>query len=170
MEFPFDEEWKDVVGYEGIYKVSNFGRVKNIKTHKFLKIAKTDGIPTVTLSKKENNRTINKYKCRVDRIECVAFLGIGYGFEIPTILHKDGNVLNNKLDNLKYAGAGNPGKIFYLLQVYKLKNKSKILTCSGTVGEIAEYFNISKGVLRKHIAKKQYFAHKDNELYYIVVI
>ena len=36
-----DEYWKDVVGYEGIYKVSNFGQVKSIKFNKE-KILKLD--------------------------------------------------------------------------------------------------------------------------------
>ena len=26
-----EEIWKDVVGYEGLYKVSNFGQVKSLK-------------------------------------------------------------------------------------------------------------------------------------------
>lgn len=31
------EEWKDIVGFEGYYKVSNNGNIKNIKTGKILK-------------------------------------------------------------------------------------------------------------------------------------
>ena len=27
------EEWKSVGGYEGIYEVSNFGRIKSLKRH-----------------------------------------------------------------------------------------------------------------------------------------
>lgn len=27
---PTSEEWKDVIGYEGIYQVSNFGNVKSL--------------------------------------------------------------------------------------------------------------------------------------------
>jgi len=26
-----DEEWKDIVGYEGYYQISNLGRVKRLK-------------------------------------------------------------------------------------------------------------------------------------------
>ena len=28
------EEWRDIVGYEGLYQVSNLGRVKSLKNHK----------------------------------------------------------------------------------------------------------------------------------------
>lgn len=31
------EEWKDVVGYEGLYEVSNLGNVRNKQTRKVLK-------------------------------------------------------------------------------------------------------------------------------------
>ena len=32
------EEWKNIKGYEGLYKISNLGRVKNLKTNKILKL------------------------------------------------------------------------------------------------------------------------------------
>lgn len=33
-----NEEWRPVVGYEGIYEVSNFGRVKRIAPHSVLRM------------------------------------------------------------------------------------------------------------------------------------
>jgi hypothetical protein len=37
----FNEEvWKDIKGYDGIYKVSNFGRIKSIRNNKILKLYK----------------------------------------------------------------------------------------------------------------------------------
>ena len=41
-----DEVWKDIVGYEGLYQISNFGRVKSLprngtkNTIKYLKSVK----------------------------------------------------------------------------------------------------------------------------------
>lgn len=32
-----EEIWKDVEGYEGLYQVSNFGRVKRVNTGRILK-------------------------------------------------------------------------------------------------------------------------------------
>ena len=29
-----NEEWRDVVGYEGLYQVSNMGRIKSLNTSK----------------------------------------------------------------------------------------------------------------------------------------
>ena len=31
------EIWKDIENYEGLYQVSNLGKVKNVKTQKILK-------------------------------------------------------------------------------------------------------------------------------------
>lgn len=47
------EEWRDVVGYEGLYKVSNFGRVKSFQRNKIMIISPTKcgRYPYVTLFK-----------------------------------------------------------------------------------------------------------------------
>ena len=33
-----NEIWRDIKGYEGKYQISNFGRVRNVKTGKVLKL------------------------------------------------------------------------------------------------------------------------------------
>jgi len=33
-----DEIWKDIIGYEGLYQVSNLGNVKSVKKNKLMKI------------------------------------------------------------------------------------------------------------------------------------
>lgn len=44
------EIWKDIKGYEGLYQVSNLGRVKGLKRNKILKPGKDkDGYLYVTL-------------------------------------------------------------------------------------------------------------------------
>ena len=45
------EEWKDIKGYEGLYQISNFGRVKSLyfKKEKILKPHSTKGYLTVRL-------------------------------------------------------------------------------------------------------------------------
>ena len=47
-----EEVWKDIQGYEGLYQVSSFGRVKRVTTGRILKGWKnTKGYLLVTLSK-----------------------------------------------------------------------------------------------------------------------
>ncbi|MDE6210088.1 MAG: HNH endonuclease [Lachnospiraceae bacterium] len=101
------EEWKDIVGYEGIYCVSNFGRVKRIgkyrnqvtewESNRLLKPAiKNNGYLYVQLCK--NNKTKSKM---VHRLVAEAFL------DNPdnklTVNHIDGNRANNNVHNLEWA-------------------------------------------------------------------
>lgn len=53
------EIWKPVIGYEGIYEVSNQGEVRNFKTKK-LKKQKSNycGYLSVTLKKERKSKTI----------------------------------------------------------------------------------------------------------------
>ncbi len=70
------ERWKDVIGYEGLYQVSDQGRVKSIKRRyageKILKASpdKRDGRPVVCLSNKAKTRNF-----WVHRLVLEAFVG-----------------------------------------------------------------------------------------------
>lgn len=91
------EEWLDVVGFEGIYQVSNFGRIQNVKTGKIKEqtISKTDNRPYLSLWKN------NKIKvCRPHKLVMEAFVGIRpKGLEC---CHNDGNPQNNHWSNLRW--------------------------------------------------------------------
>jgi len=90
------EIWKPVVGFENIYSVSNFGRVRREKTLRILKPNLwRNTYPSVLLS----NKSIHK-KYRIHVIVTRAFLGQrpkGTG-----VNHKDGVKTNNRLENLEY--------------------------------------------------------------------
>lgn len=95
------EIWKDVVGYEGIYEVSNKGRIKSKHYGKkvFLKTQKTyDGYITTKLSIGGNSK-----RCSLHRLVAIAFLGNPENK--PQVNHKDGNKLNNYMDNLEWVTA-----------------------------------------------------------------
>ena len=95
------EEWKDIKGYEGLYQVSNLGRVKslsntNTRKEKILKPIYHARYYQITLSK--NNIRI---QYRVHRLVAEAFIPNPDG--LPIINHKDENPLNNNVDNLEWC-------------------------------------------------------------------
>ena len=100
----FVEIWKDVKGYEGIYQVSNKGKVKSLdrkivssdgKTHnykgKILKPFLRKGYYSVNLRYSGTRKV-----CDVHRIMANSFIGCG-----KVVNHKDGNKLNNNLENIE---------------------------------------------------------------------
>ena len=99
------EVWKDVVGYEGRYQVSNLGRIKSLpnqrrKSELILKQAshKTPGHKIVNLTSNDGGW---KQKCHwVHRLVLEAFVGpCPAGMEG---CHNDGNPKNNELGNLRW--------------------------------------------------------------------
>lgn len=87
------EVWKNIVGYEGLYKISNQGRIKSVrfKTHKILK--PNGAYKHIVLRK---DKTSKQYY--IHRLVWESFNG-----PIPesmVINHKDENPENNNLGNL----------------------------------------------------------------------
>ena len=92
-----NEIWVPVLGYESIYEVSNFGRVKNILkfNNRIRNPRKTkDGYLYLELSS-YYKRTTKK----VHRIVAESFFGKE---EDKCVNHIDGNKLNNNIDNLEW--------------------------------------------------------------------
>lgn len=96
------EIWKDIEGYEGLYQVSNLGRVKSfprngtIKEERILKPNKVGGYLQVALQNHKNR----KYK-KVHRLVAETF--------IPNLENKrevnhiDGDKTNNCVENLEWV-------------------------------------------------------------------
>lgn len=92
-----NEIWKDVKGYEGLYVVSNLGRVKRVRSGRIRtqKIAK-NGYCQVNLSK---NNQVKFYL--VHRLVANAF--IPNPNNLPQVNHKDENKTNNYIENLEWC-------------------------------------------------------------------
>jgi hypothetical protein len=92
-----EEVWKDINGFEGLYEVSNYGRVRTIKTQlirspffhkkKYLK---------VTLRRKDH-----KKHYRIHRLVAQAF--IPNPDNKAEVNHKDFNKINNHVNNLEWT-------------------------------------------------------------------
>ena len=96
------EEWRDAIGFEGFYKISNYGRILTVKSNtiKKLTIDKHDGRPYCCLWANNKQAQVRPHKLVLE-----AFVGKRpIGMEC---CHNDGNPQNNHLSNLRWDTAKN---------------------------------------------------------------
>lgn len=95
-----EEIWKDIKGYEGLYQISNFGNIKSKKRQgtngKITKQVSKIGYYIVDLYKESKRQT--KYLHRI-----IAETFIPNPNNLKCINHKDGNKLNNSIENLEWC-------------------------------------------------------------------
>ena len=95
------EVWKDVVGYEGVYMVSNLGRVRGMYGKILRPLARQHGYLSVFLYGKGNNA--RKYKqFSIHRLVAEAFIENPNGY--AEVNHLDEDKTNNRADNLEWCG------------------------------------------------------------------
>lgn len=100
MENFDNEQWRDIAGYEGIYQVSNLGRVRSLKFGKVrvLRPQKDkDGYLLVSLCKGGKIK-----KCRVHRIVASAFITNNDDAK-NEINHRNEIKSDNRVSNLEYC-------------------------------------------------------------------
>ena len=91
------EKWKDIPNFNGLYQVSNNGNIKRAKDEYIFKKNKNSrGYRIITLTKDKK-----EYSLSVHRLVAEAF--IPNPNNLPQINHKDGNKLNNKIENLEWC-------------------------------------------------------------------
>ena len=103
------EIWKDIKGYEGLYQVSNLGRVK--RTNPGNRVVSADGTlkPTrrqhgylgVMLYGKGGHATRGFKHCSVHRLVAEAFIPNPNGY--AEVNHIDEDKTNNRVDNLEWV-------------------------------------------------------------------
>ena len=97
-----NEIWKDIKGYEGLYQVSNLGRIRSFHEYKgtnyrIVSLGKGKiGYLTVCLHLKGKRKTFN-----VHRLVAETFIKKPIGKDF--VNHKDENKQNNKVSNLEWC-------------------------------------------------------------------
>jgi hypothetical protein len=92
-----EEAWKDIEGFEGLYQISNTGRVKSLRKEIILKQHNTpNGYPYIILKVQgiQKNKMIHRL---------VALTFILNPKNKPEVNHKDGNKQNNHVENLEWV-------------------------------------------------------------------
>ena len=54
-----EEVWKDIKGWEGLYEVSNYGRVRNMKRGNFLTVIENNSVHLSSIGRKKNKLVHN---------------------------------------------------------------------------------------------------------------
>lgn len=94
------EEWKPIEGFEGLYEISSYGRVKSFNVSSSGKILRpspdSGGYLRTSLTKDGKRKYVN-----VHRLVANAFLPRIDGK--TCVNHIDGNKANNRLDNLEWC-------------------------------------------------------------------
>lgn len=152
-----DEIWRPVKGYEGLYEVSNMGRVKSLHTSQGIilkQCTRSGGYAGINLHK---GGTCN-YKL-VHRLVATAFIRNPNNYEC--VNHKDGDKKNNTVDNLEWCTRSYNAKHAYRNNLMSRNGQKKSVILYkrygeySSVTEAAEALEIEPGSLSNAIHKSQ---------------
>ena len=134
------EVWKDVVGHEGKYKVSNEGKVMNLTS--LLSSSKRGGYPSVTLRRDGKGKP--HY---VHRLVAQAFLPNPE--ELPNVNHKDEDKGNPHVSNLEWCDQ-------HYNMDYSLAKEYTLTSPSGAVYHVRGLYKFC----REHELRAQHLSHR----------
>ena len=137
------EIWKDVEGYEGLYQISNLGKVRN-KNQLIKSFPDKLGYRNVFLFKSNKKQTK-----KLHRLVAQAFIENPNNY--PIINHKNGIKNDNRIENLEWTTYKNNS-------IYAVKNgliKTKKVMCLEThkIYESIKEASKEVGVFDGHITK-----------------
>ena len=107
-----NEVWKDIVGYEGLYQVSNLGRIKSLPRQilsgiYYSNVRTTDEIIKSTTISNAGYELVALYKNNKEKRftvhRLVAKTFIPNPDNLPEVNHKDEDKLNNHVGNLEWC-------------------------------------------------------------------
>lgn len=137
------EIWKEILGYEGLYEVSNLGKVRNMKTGRILKLrGNTKKYWRIVLSK---NGQCREYK--LHRLVAQAFLPNPNKY--PQVNHKDNNPDNNTVDNLEWCTALYNVRYSQAIPILQYDLNGNFIREWGGQNEASERLNIPQGNICK---------------------
>lgn len=174
------ENWKDIPGYEGIYQASTFGNIRTVegKTTSNKRYPVRRWKSRVLKGRGDNPKTgkrVNLWKdgkpkdWLVARLVAITFLGNPpEGF---TVNHKDGNRLNNNLDNLEWLSLADNIKHGFANGLYPTKavkltcvNKPEVFVFA-SMSDCDRFFKRHKGYTSAAIINNRWIYDAEGNVY-----
>ena len=154
------EIWKDIPDYEGLYQVSNLGRVMGLDRFVDLKSGKKRFVkgrvlkPYLTGNKGDKYCVVdlaNKKSYKVHRLVAMAF--IPNPRNLSFVNHKDENKLNNNVTNLEWCT--HVYNVRYSVEkIRQNHHRTKVLMINKVSNEVVKTYQMMKDV-EKDGMKKQ---------------
>jgi hypothetical protein len=121
------EIWRDVKGFEGLYKVNRKGEIYSVLKN-IIRPPKDNGYGYDNITLNKNGKKITKY---IHRIVAEAFISNPNNY--PMVNHKDENKKNNNVENLEWCtasynvnyGTGKTRAIIKYKETWKNMNEEK---------------------------------------------
>lgn len=104
------EQWKDVVGYEGLYEVSNLGRVRNKKRNTMVTLLDNNGYHRVELWKNNERR-----RYMLHRVVAMTWIPNDDETKIQ-VNHINEIKTDNRVENLEWCTASYNNKYGHRIQ------------------------------------------------------
>jgi hypothetical protein len=145
-----EEIWKDIEGYEGLYQVSNLGRVKSLKK----KYSKEDRIRKLRLDK-DGYLVVSLWKygkpktMKVHRLIAISFIE---NIENKSFVnHLDGIKNNNSIENLEWVTASENTKHAHYTGLMNKKLVIDLVTNKiyNSTAEASKFYSIDASGLSK---------------------
>lgn len=148
-------KWRDVIGFEGFYKVSSDGRIKSVRNKRLLKVKKNISHGYMEIEFNINGKATYH---RVHRLVAMAFLPNPNN--LLYVNHKDGVKDNNKVENLEWISATDnnlhalaTGLATTIRKRYTVYNKKESIVVTSQ-NELVELIGYSKAQILYYIKTK----------------
>ena len=162
------ENYRPIKGFEGLYEISDCGKVLSLKRNIIMKHSRASGYESVKLSKGNKN-----FYFRIHTLVGNAFLQIPKKTDVKMCFnHKDGNRFNNHVSNLEYVSySDNTLHKFHVLKykkvntsnkpikVLKCDKNGKILAQFDSLTDAAKSLNVTRTAIKDYLNKK--YQNKD---------
>ena len=152
-----EEIWKPITGFEGMYEVSNLGRVKSCKRTRLSKAKSISQVRERILKQRsDKNGYLEVALCRDGKLHffrchrLVASAFIPNPDHLPVINHKDENVSNNIVTNLEWCSVS-------FNTSYSVYKRSQRILCNGvefpSIKALSRHLGVdSRGI--RYVVKK----------------